>query len=631
MWSKRIVTIFVMIICLLQVTVIPVSAANYNGQNIKEVKDIQIVVDGEKLSLDGVYPILQNKRTLIPLRTVFESMGAVVDWNEEEKSVFAVRAGQAIQLKINETEAMVGDEVISLDVPATLYNGRTYIPLRFVGEAYGGIVDWNDQSRLITISLPEDQVHELIDSTFMLNDKPLDSEIIPIYKNGRNYVSVEAILDGLHNDIYWTREGNQINVQLDGATMTLFVGETYAFVNGERIQTTEFPIEYKGEVLAPVRFIVEAFGGIAHYIIENKTTYIYINRPKFKTSFLTEEDRQIVTPIDVPGVSLVGNRRLMVSDNPEILDKQTITENSTVLWHDEVKSDESSVEHRVFGWHINNLDDKVKIGITIENLSQTNNIEIKGLEGVNRSSSNGWANYDVGLPIAETVLTDKLTQVKLDKTIVNQGEIVVMQEFTVNKDYLLGFLDDFTVERNSGDGPLHYKVRTVITQDNTSLSEIIGKPTKLDLERPHPRGTWQGVELEAKLPTYQVDNEPVAYSFSNGQTDNVYSETTSFMKEDGVIKNTGHYGAVYKVIIPITNPTGEEKTVRISMGGRGGLYNGAVKTSEGVFISPILEPMVDTVKVIDYEINGTEDVIELEVMHAGGAALAMALEISTVE
>ncbi|MGI6711611.1 MAG: copper amine oxidase N-terminal domain-containing protein [Bacillota bacterium] len=601
-----------------------------SGQ-VKEIPDLIVTVNEKKVNFQDAIPIITNERILVPLRVIFESMGAVVDWKGESQGIFATRKGKSVQLSINSNNALINNNKTFLGTPVTLYKDRTMIPLRFIGEAFDGIVDWNSQTSVIAISIPKEEMLEIPDMKVTLNNNQLKFGIPPVFKDGRNYIPVEAIFDGLENEVYWTKKVNNISASIDGASMELFVGRNYAIVNGKRINTTDFPIEYKGAVLAPVRFVTEAFGGIAHFVEKNKITHIYINRPKFKTSFLSKDPVIITKPKPVSGVTLMGNRMLMVSDNPEILNNKTIPFDRATLCSSDVNSINDNIDHRVFGWHINNLGKEIKLGITLENLSSTNDIEVVGLKGINRMSPNGWSNYDVGLPIAETVLSNQLLNIKMNNSVVKAGQTIVLQSFQVESDFLIGFLDEFTIKKTKGTGKLNYRIRTVLCQSGNELSSIKSNTIDVDRENTHPRGSWGGSLLYTKLPLYRVGSGEVAYSLSNGFTDNIMSKETALNGTCTVIGNSGHYGANYKIEIPVVNNTGIVKTVRVRIGARGGLYAGAVRTKDGVFIIPLLEPAKEVANVIDYKVKEKSDIIELEIMHAGGSALAMAVDLITLE
>lgn len=121
----------------------PSSAGNINPS---------VILNGSRLQFE-VEPRIENGRTLVPLRAIFEAMGASVDWDENTRTVTARRGDTTVVLSIGSTSPTVNGKVWQLDVPAKIVSDRTLAPLRFVGEAFGGTVDWNEQTRVINITV----------------------------------------------------------------------------------------------------------------------------------------------------------------------------------------------------------------------------------------------------------------------------------------------------------------------------------------------------------------------------------------------------------------------------------------------------------------------------------------------
>ncbi len=111
----------------------------------------QVILDGRQLTFE-VPPVIENGRTLVPLRAIFEAIGASVNWDNKTRTVTSVKGNTTVVLSIGSTRPMVNGQVWPLEVPAKIKNDRTLAPLRFVGEAFGGKVDWNDSTRIITIT-----------------------------------------------------------------------------------------------------------------------------------------------------------------------------------------------------------------------------------------------------------------------------------------------------------------------------------------------------------------------------------------------------------------------------------------------------------------------------------------------
>lgn len=112
----------------------------------------QVVLDGQTLSFD-VQPVMENDRTLVPLRAIFEALGADVQWDNRTQTVTATKDGTEVKLVIG-GHAYKNGATVALDVPAKLVNDRTMVPLRFVSEALGAAVNWYGATETIYIASP---------------------------------------------------------------------------------------------------------------------------------------------------------------------------------------------------------------------------------------------------------------------------------------------------------------------------------------------------------------------------------------------------------------------------------------------------------------------------------------------
>ena len=121
-----------------------------SNNNVKE-KDIKVKLDGNILSFD-VPPQIINDRTMVPLRAIFEALGASVEWNQETKTVTSTKGDTTIKLTIDSNTMYVNDNAVTLDSPACVVNDRTLVPVRAISEAYKTKVDWNGDTRTVTIS-----------------------------------------------------------------------------------------------------------------------------------------------------------------------------------------------------------------------------------------------------------------------------------------------------------------------------------------------------------------------------------------------------------------------------------------------------------------------------------------------
>ncbi len=118
---------------------------------LKKPAVVKVTVGGEKVRFD-VLPSITEGRTLVPLRAIFEALGASVSWNQETQTVTADKDGLQIVLTIGAGQFTVGGETKSLDVPAQIVDGRTLVPARAVAEAFGCNVDWDGVNSTVIIT-----------------------------------------------------------------------------------------------------------------------------------------------------------------------------------------------------------------------------------------------------------------------------------------------------------------------------------------------------------------------------------------------------------------------------------------------------------------------------------------------
>ncbi len=112
---------------------------------------VTVTVDGNLVVFDQP-PVMVGGRVLIPMRGVFQRLGARVEWVDSAQQVIARRGSTVVVLQPGVRSALVDGRTIVLDVPALIMGGRTLVPLRFVGQALGARVDWNDASRIVSVS-----------------------------------------------------------------------------------------------------------------------------------------------------------------------------------------------------------------------------------------------------------------------------------------------------------------------------------------------------------------------------------------------------------------------------------------------------------------------------------------------
>ncbi|MDR1642436.1 MAG: copper amine oxidase N-terminal domain-containing protein [Clostridiales bacterium] len=103
---------------------------------------VALLINGSLIKESNL--VIENDRTLLPLRLVSETLGAEVGWDGAARKVTIKDAGNLIELVIGDTMAKVGGKSVALDVAPKIFKDYTYVPVRFVAESLGCEVGWYD-------------------------------------------------------------------------------------------------------------------------------------------------------------------------------------------------------------------------------------------------------------------------------------------------------------------------------------------------------------------------------------------------------------------------------------------------------------------------------------------------------
>lgn len=112
---------------------------------------IRVVVNGSVVTFD-VPPQLAQGTVFVPLRGVFERIGATVNYDPASRLITAGRGVTRVALKVGARWAKVNDDTVLMLQPAACLNGRTLVPLRFLIEALGAEVEWSPARREVDIT-----------------------------------------------------------------------------------------------------------------------------------------------------------------------------------------------------------------------------------------------------------------------------------------------------------------------------------------------------------------------------------------------------------------------------------------------------------------------------------------------
>ena len=168
---KKVKQLFVLVLAIIVITSSNVILAN---------SPIGLIIEGKYVQLDQA-PLMDQGRVLVPLRGIFEHLGAEMAWDASTGSVIGKKDNTIIQLKIGSDLAYVNNQAIKLDVPGKIIDGRTMVPIRFIGESLGVMVNWDMQHKRVIIgneSAPLEDTREA--ATELLDEKEVYKKIIAL-------------------------------------------------------------------------------------------------------------------------------------------------------------------------------------------------------------------------------------------------------------------------------------------------------------------------------------------------------------------------------------------------------------------------------------------------------------------
>ncbi len=204
--KKLLSTILVLCLVLGSISVYSIYGANNDK--------IKIELDGKLISLSES-PVIHNNRTLIPLRGLFEKMGATVDWNKQSKQAIIKTKDVEVLVTVDELYSLVNGRISGFDTATQLIDDHVYVPVRFISEALGHEVKWDAKTK-----------------TVVVNSKAYQkSNELPKIKDEDEFIELININKGLNDYIYGGKYDGIMRYDVEGDLPTLKAKESSALNN----------------------------------------------------------------------------------------------------------------------------------------------------------------------------------------------------------------------------------------------------------------------------------------------------------------------------------------------------------------------------------------------------------------
>lgn len=273
-------------------------------------------LDGQPLQFDQP-PVMVGGRVMVPLRGIFESLGANVRFEAATQKIHATRGSNVVELTLGSNQARVDGQPVSLDSPAATIGGRTMVPLRFVSEALGTEVRWQEATQTVFLT-----------TTGAVSEAPI-TQPPPQPRQPRQPLQLNSVS---HNARGSLNGGDRLVVSASGARGGRANFDILGVVDNQPMRETQ-PGEYRGDFTVPNQLKVSQGTLVVHLRKQGQTTQLEARRPvsfnarqvpgspggRLDIGRLNLRNGQVVRPLfDVQGQTLPGATIQITGRSPRI-------------------------------------------------------------------------------------------------------------------------------------------------------------------------------------------------------------------------------------------------------------------------------------------------------------------------
>ncbi len=210
--------------------------------------DIKVIYDGTELEFE-VPPQIINDSTMVPMRAVFEKFGASVKWDGDTQTITAKRKSKTITMTIGSSQAYKNDEAFEMNASPVIISGTTLVPLRAVSELLDLDVSWDEDSRTVTITTPDDSSDDTWKEntgTINLDTMSVDGDEVSVDGNtiiiskGGDFTVTGTLADGqiAVNALDENGDKDKVKLRLSGASITNSSGPAISVTAADELLIT---------------------------------------------------------------------------------------------------------------------------------------------------------------------------------------------------------------------------------------------------------------------------------------------------------------------------------------------------------------------------------------------------------
>ncbi len=227
--------------------------------------EIEVTINGKKQSYSQA-PFIRNGRIFVPMRGIFEELGATVSWKASTRTITATNHNTTLQMTVGSKRMVLNGKEVTIDSAPEIRNGQTFVPVRVVSDALGASITWDQVNRHVTITgkvepKPETPKEpEPVKAKVIINGKEQEFTQDPIIINGVTMVPMRGVFTSLGATVVWNQAAQTVTARKNDTVIELKVDSTIAKLNGVDIQLDQPLKNINGHTVVPIRFVSEALG-----------------------------------------------------------------------------------------------------------------------------------------------------------------------------------------------------------------------------------------------------------------------------------------------------------------------------------------------------------------------------------
>lgn len=215
--------------------------------------EISVILDGRYLSFD-VAPQIIDGRTMVPIRAIFEAMGASVDWNSDTQTAVCTKDDITVEITLGSKTQVINGKHVEMDTTPVIKNNRTLAPARYVAESFGYSVLWNDQNKKVIITSKK------ADSITTAPNIPAQIQNIQSYIDNKLYLEAMSLCETIKGS-YTLTEDEAESIE----SLRLTASALYNEYRVVEIINTKYP----GRITKDTSVVIKKYGSYYQVIIEN--------------------------------------------------------------------------------------------------------------------------------------------------------------------------------------------------------------------------------------------------------------------------------------------------------------------------------------------------------------------------